>query len=255
MAQALWNLCKGTALPSGRRNFALWLFVICIILSSLTAWTAVVCLLQDKWASFSNLCTNDVPQSNFSNFQTAGLRLCAGHFCSENDSPFSLITGCISTGDFFLPIKYLSELFICQWFNFTGLPCQELMEITCTVQCIWDQIPGATLGCFQEHPGLNKREQGKRRIRGRGLLLPGWNSGYWRCEALLDEGEGFAGEYLGAAGPWLSHPVLGRSLLSGAVCAHEGCEPKPWHIPRESSWDAHTEPWACHWQTQLPVWS
>lgn len=54
-----------------------------------SAWTAVVCLLQDKWASFSNLCTNDVPQSNFSNFQTAGLRLCAGHFCSENDSPFS----------------------------------------------------------------------------------------------------------------------------------------------------------------------
>lgn len=46
------------------------------------------------------------------------------------------------------------------------------MEIKCTVQCIWDQIPGATLGCFQEHPGLNKREQGKRRIRGRGLFAP-----------------------------------------------------------------------------------
>lgn len=30
------------------------------------------------------------------------------------------------------------------------------MEGTCTVQCTWDQIPGVTLGCFQEHPGLNK---------------------------------------------------------------------------------------------------
>lgn len=33
------SVCKGTALPSGRGNFHLWLFVICIIFfSALTAW-------------------------------------------------------------------------------------------------------------------------------------------------------------------------------------------------------------------------
>lgn len=40
------------------------------------------------------------------------------------------------------------------------------MKITCTAQCIWDQIPGVTLGCFQEHPALNKRVYLGRKERG-----------------------------------------------------------------------------------------
>lgn len=35
-----------------------------------------------------------------------------------------------------------------------------------TAQCSWEQIPDVTLGCFQEHPGLNKRVYLGRKKRG-----------------------------------------------------------------------------------------
>lgn len=181
------SVCKGTALPSGSGNSALWLLLICIILvSALSAWAAVVCAcFRNKWARFSNLCTNDVPQSDFSLFKLAGLRLCAGHLFSENASPFSPITGCIGTGVYFLPIKYSLELFICQWNLISrGYPARSSWE--------WRaQFSAAGTKPLVSHSAVSRStqtwakglpwEEGKRKNEGRGLLLPKdlwWNSGY-----------------------------------------------------------------------------
>lgn len=106
------------------------------------------------------------------------------------------------------------------------------MGIKCTGQCIWDHhtwmFPGAPRS---EQNGLSW-EEGKRRELGGGEVCSFQKTSHGI--------QGIKGVKLDVGGFKASAEFLCgcRSLAQwGNVCA----EPKPWPIPRESSWDAGTE--------------